>query len=259
MLISEILLLLSILLFLVIEITLRARFYLLLLLLYLVLLHHHLCWLLLTDNLTLHWAPLTRYVVIQPNILRTLNFVNTVILLILHHVWSSIVRHVQSFYFVLLHRHAMLLRVWGAYSLIIVLIALNWYLTRLLSNVVTNPLMLVENKRVSVGVHRLLLLLFDALITLNLWSVNLKLLQFAPSRNISKLLSTVVKNWTIRLRIWYAYGNVWRRHRADTSVNCLHLLSIDHTNWKVFGIMLHIFPHFHQFFLWHLASFLHEL
>lgn len=83
----------------------------------------------------------------------------------------------------LFHRHAMdllrllyLLGVGSAYCRIVVLIALDRNLTCLLSNVVTESLMLVEDKRVSVWIHRLLLLrLLDTLITLNGWSVNLKL------------------------------------------------------------------------------------
>ena len=83
----------------------------------------------------------------------------------------------------LLHCHAMdllrllyLLCVGSAYCRIVVLIALNRNLTCLLGNVVTESLMLVEDKRVSVWIHRLLLLwLLDALITLHGWSVNLKL------------------------------------------------------------------------------------
>ena len=64
-----------------------------------------------------------------------------------------------------------LLRVWGADSLIIVLLALYRHLTRLLDNVLTEPLvLLVKDKRVPVRIRLLLLLLLYPLITLDCWS-----------------------------------------------------------------------------------------
>jgi len=64
-----------------------------------------------------------------------------------------------------------LLRVWGADSLIIVLLALYRHLTRLLDNVLTKPLvLLVKYKRVPVRIRLLLLLLLYPLITLDCWS-----------------------------------------------------------------------------------------
>jgi len=151
---------------------------LLLLQLHLLVLHHDLGGrLLLLLCLTLHWSSLTRYVVIQPYILSTLYFVNTVILFILHQVWSLIISHIECLNFVLFYCQTMLLlllnllRVWGADSLIIVLLALYRHLTRLLDNVLTKPLvLLVKYKRVPVRIRLLLLLLLYPLITLDCWS-----------------------------------------------------------------------------------------
>ena len=182
MLVSEILLLLLLRrLLLIVKISRCICFNLLLLLLHLhlLVLHHDLCrrlLLLLSDNLTLHRPPLTRYVVIQPNILSALYFVNTVILLILHQVWSLVIGHIQSLYFVLFHCQSMLLLlhllgVRGAHGLIIVLFALNRHLTRLLDYVLTKSLvLLIENKRIPVGIRLLLLLLLYPLVALSSWS-----------------------------------------------------------------------------------------
>jgi len=64
-----------------------------------------------------------------------------------------------------------LLSVGGAYSLIIVLLTLYRNLTCLLHYMFTKPLvLLVEDKRVPVGIWLLLLLLLYTLITLHCWS-----------------------------------------------------------------------------------------
>lgn len=180
MLVSEILLLLLLgRLLLIVKIRWSICFNLLLLLqLHLLVLHHDLSGrllLLLRDNcLTLHWPSLTRYVVIQSDILCALYFVNTVILFILHQVWSLIIGHIQSFNLMLFYCQTMLLlllnllSVRGAYRLIIILLALYRNLTRLLHYMFTKPLMLlVEDKRVPVGIW---LLLLYTLITLHCWS-----------------------------------------------------------------------------------------
>lgn len=183
LLVSEILLLLLLWrLLLIVKISWSICFDLLLLLqLYLLVLHHDLSGrllLLLCDYcLTLHWPSLTRYVVIQPNVLSTLYFVNTVILFILHQVWSLIISHIECLNFVLFYCQTMLLlllnllSVGGADSLIIVLLALYRHLTRLLHYVLTKPLvLLIKDKRVPVRIRLLLLLLLYPLITLNCWS-----------------------------------------------------------------------------------------
>ena len=98
-------------------------------------------------------------------------------MLILHQVWSLIISHIECLNFVLFYCQAMLLlllnllSVGGAYSLIIVLLALYRHLTRLLHYVLTKSLvLLIKDKRVPVGIRLLLLLLLYPLITLDCWS-----------------------------------------------------------------------------------------
>ena len=103
-------------------------------------------------------------------------------------------------------------------------------------------LVLVEDEGIPVGIHhrrlRLLLLLLNALITLNTWTVQLKLLKLAPCRNVSELLSTVVKNRTISWLVGYTYCHIWRRHRTYASVNSLHLLTVYKINLKILRILV---------------------
>jgi hypothetical protein len=85
--------------------------------------------------------------------------------------------------------------------------------------VLTQPLLLVENERVSIGI--VLSLIFDALIALAHLPVQLQLFKFATCWNVPKLLSTVVQDRTIRRLSRYAYGHVGWRHRAHTPVRSL--------------------------------------